>query len=209
MNKQTKTSSSQADDLKTLALIKSGNKNAYEKLFKKYFGYVKRGYELKLNYDNMLAEDLAMELFEKVFLILDKYEPQYEFNTWLSKVASHHLIDYIRQIKAQKYICTVSVDILVGDEDNSSKFSDIIQEDFTGKRMNPEQELLSAEKKQLIMAAISRLDDRSKILINMLFFEGLTYNEMCNEAGLVMNTLKISLTRAKQRLAKLISPNLI
>ncbi len=88
-------------DLAIIGSIKRGNKEAFSLLFKKYHSILYQRIYFSV-YNKEEAEDILMELFQKVYENLDKYEKNYTFNSWLSRVSKNFIIDYARAKKADK-----------------------------------------------------------------------------------------------------------
>lgn len=111
-----------ADDFQDLALIESvkrGNRDAFTLLYKKYYPYMykKIFFSLKNKED---AEDIASEIFQKIYENIDKYEKQYTFNSWVSKLAHNYIIDFIRKNKRNVIaLNSISIDApVIQDEPN-------------------------------------------------------------------------------------------
>ncbi len=47
------------------------------------------------------ANDLAQEIFIKLYKNLDKYQPEYKFSTYLIRISTNHIIDYRRKKKTR------------------------------------------------------------------------------------------------------------
>src|ERR1017187_1499393 len=99
MKKRLKNSESQLQDMENIALIKLGDKNAFTSIFNKYKGHIAFKLYNCVNGDKNLADDLLMEIFEKIYSNIDKYKEEYTFNTWLTTVANNYAMDYFRDKK--------------------------------------------------------------------------------------------------------------
>jgi RNA polymerase sigma factor (sigma-70 family) len=115
-NKENNKSTDNAQDVLVIQEVLAGNKNAFTKIYNKYFGHIFRKISMSLNYDNTTAEDLAMETMAKIYSNLDKYQETGTFNSWVSKVAQNTLLDYLRAEKDRKNV--YSYDNQVSTEDN-------------------------------------------------------------------------------------------
>ena len=83
----------------------SGDQNAFAQLVNRYKNLV---YSVVLRMVNNTEEanDLAQEIFIKLYKNLDKYQPEYKFSTWLIRISTNHIIDYRRKRKQE----TVSIE---------------------------------------------------------------------------------------------------
>ena len=64
---------------------------------KRVINYV---YRITHRYED--AHDLAQEIFVKVLLALDRYDPKYQFSTWLFRIAQNSAIDALRKKACQR-----------------------------------------------------------------------------------------------------------
>jgi DNA-directed RNA polymerase specialized sigma24 family protein len=123
-------------DKQAVALTLKGRTQAFEVIYTNYFVHVKRKYETHLNFDSNTAKDLAQDFFIQLMSKLDKYNPEFEFNAWVTGCSDNFFADYIRDVKAKKNVSTISLDNKVSDDENAS-FSDIITEDFYRRNKKP------------------------------------------------------------------------
>jgi RNA polymerase sigma-70 factor (ECF subfamily) len=86
----------QLDDRALVARILEGDRDRFTQLVKRYekrvINYV---YRITHRYED--AHDLTQEIFVKVFLALDRYDPKYQFSTWLFRIAQNSAIDALRK----------------------------------------------------------------------------------------------------------------
>src|SRR3954465_13859966 len=84
------------DDRPIVCRILAGDRDLYTDLVRRYekriVNYV---YRITHRYED--AHDLAQEIFVKVFLALDRYDPKYQFSTWLFRIAQNSAIDALRK----------------------------------------------------------------------------------------------------------------
>src|SRR5881397_1939479 len=86
----------QLDDRALVTRILEGDRDRFTELVRRYekrlVNYV---YRITHRYEE--AHDLAQEIFVKVFLALDRYDPAYQFSTWLFRIAQNSSIDVLRK----------------------------------------------------------------------------------------------------------------
>src|SRR5438105_11300028 len=103
----------QLDDRVLVSRILEGDRDRFTELVKRYekriVNYV---YRITHRYEE--AHDLAQEIFVKVFVALDRYDPKYQFSTWLFRIAQNTAIDALRK----KSIVEVPIAKPAGDESN-------------------------------------------------------------------------------------------
>lgn len=139
------------------------------------------------------AEDLAIETFEKAFKKLEQYSPEFAFSTWLFRIATNHCIDHIRKKKIQ----TTSIDEIHGDKKSWG-----VQVET--KTKDPEESFIEKQKINSIREIVSNLNEPYKTLVEMRYFQELSYEEIASERDIPLGTVKAQLFRARAILAEII-----
>ena len=80
------------DDYELVKMSIEGNNDAFAELLTRYKNLV-YSVVLRMVNDTEEANDLAQEIFIKVFKNLDKYQPEFKFSTWLIRISTNHVID--------------------------------------------------------------------------------------------------------------------
>jgi RNA polymerase sigma factor (sigma-70 family) len=135
------------------------------------------------------AEDLTIEAFGKAFKNITQYAPNYAFSTWLFKIATNNCIDFIRKKKANH----VSLDH--NDEEHEKASMDI-----QAPVLDPEESLINDQKIKLMRSVVSKLKPRYRKLIELRYFNELSYEEISEELELPIGTVKAQLFRARELL---------
>jgi RNA polymerase sigma-70 factor (ECF subfamily) len=139
------------------------------------------------------AEDLTIEAFGKAFKRLGQYTPQFAFSTWLFKIASNNGIDFIRK----KRIRALSLDSGFRNEDG-----DTMEIAVTDDQPDPIEALERQERLKIMREVVTRLKPRYRQLIELRYFEELSYDEISKELDLPLGTIKAQLFRARDMLAE-------
>ncbi|MBL7883973.1 MAG: sigma-70 family RNA polymerase sigma factor [Bacteroidia bacterium] len=176
------------------AALENGDQKAYAELMGRYRDSV---YFMLLKMVNNKddADDLTIEAFGKAFKRLSQYAPNYAFSTWLFKIASNNAIDFIRR----KKMVTLSIDKTFEDEEGSSMTRDI---KATG--LTPEENMEKKQKVKLMRDVVDKLKPRYKVLVEMRYFEELSYEEISEKLDLPLGTVKAQLFRAREFLANIL-----
>src|SRR3569832_1488537 len=83
-------------DEELVAAVLAGDRERFGDLVERYQG--RRGnYLFRLLRSADDAHDLAQDVLVKIYQVLDRYDPQYRFSTWLFRVAQNAAIDQIRR----------------------------------------------------------------------------------------------------------------
>lgn len=143
------------------------------------------------------AEDLMIETFGKAFKRLKQYSPKFAFSTWLFKIASNGAIDSIRK----KRIKALSLDQGFTDSDGDS-FEIQVPDDG----LDPFQTLEKKQRVAKIREVVAQLKPRYRRLVELRYFEELSYDEIAQELDLPLGTVKAQLFRARDILAGVVGP---
>jgi RNA polymerase sigma-70 factor (ECF subfamily) len=178
------------DDLALVERARQGDAKAHEKLVKKYRKSV---YYMLLKMVNNAddAEDLTQEAFAKAFAALERYDTKYAFSTWLFRIATNNCIDHIRKRRVQ----TVSLDTPYHSEEG-----DDIQFDVRDSDLNPNEQMLRKQRKEYIKQAVEKLPKKFKVLVELRYFQEMSYEEVGEEMGMPIGTVKAQLFRAREML---------
>ena len=182
------------EDRILIIAARNGEPKAFEKLMQRYRKSVYYTL-LKMVRNEEDAEDLTQEAFAKAFASIQNFDAQYSFSTWLFRIATNNCIDFIRKKKLQ------TLSIHAGNESGtSSGISDVKDED-----MNPNERMLSDQRKKIVHEAVEKLSPRYKQLIELRFFQELSYEEIAETLELPLGTVKAQLHRAKDLLNQMMN----
>jgi RNA polymerase sigma-70 factor (ECF subfamily) len=140
------------------------------------------------------SDDLTQEAFGKAFNKLSTYAPRYAFSTWLFKIASNNCIDHIRK----KRLVLLSIDETIENEGGQS-FSNNLK----SNSLDPEQKFIQQQRIKLIRSLMGQLSEKYRLMIELRFFEELSYEEIADELEIPLGTVKAQLFRAKEILYSL------
>ncbi len=181
-------------DFELVNRAKTGDEAAYTAIMTRYREPI---YYLvfKMIRNESDAEDISIEAFEKAFKKLDQYTPQYAFSTWLFRIATNHCIDFIRKRKLK----TTSIDEDIEDGSGNSWSVQI-----EGNTKDPEEKFIEKQKIHLMRDLVTKLDEPYKSLVEMRYFQELSYDEISSEKEIPLGTVKAQLFRARALLSELI-----
>ena len=180
-------------DLELVNKAKDGDQAAFAKLMSRYKESVYYMI-LKMVHNRDDADDLTIVAFSKAFHNLQNYSADFAFSTWLFRIATNNCIDFIRK----KKLLTTSIDQTSQTEDGES--APIAVRD---KAMTPEEGLIKDQRAIKIRAVIQELSPKYRQLIELRYFEELSYEEIADQLDLPLGTVKAQLFRAKDMLYNL------
>ncbi|WP_158961298.1 RNA polymerase sigma factor [Myroides fluvii] len=173
----------------TIEAAKKGDQTAFTSLLNQYWSEVYH-FMLKQTGNETDAEDITIETFSKAFSSIESYDSKYAFNTWLITIAKNTHIDLIRKRKNVHF-----VDIT----DEEQQYNNIIDDSET-----IEDELIREQNLEIFKNYIRLLKPHYQEVIELRFFQELSYNEIASILNEPLNNVKIKIMRAKKLLAEII-----
>ncbi|WP_121966050.1 RNA polymerase sigma factor [Myroides sp. N17-2] len=167
-----------------------GDQIAFTFLLNHYWSEV-YNFMLKRTANEIDAEDITIETFSKAFTSISKYDPTYAFNTWLISIAKNVHIDMIRKRKNISFFD-------INDEENQ-QYHNIIDD-----TMNKEDELIQEQNLLIFKSYINLLKPHYQEVIDMRFFQEMSYNEIAEALNEPLNNVKVKIMRAKKLLAEIV-----
>ncbi|WP_242132766.1 RNA polymerase sigma factor [Aestuariivivens marinum] len=167
-----------------VSLLRNGDKRAITLLYNNYsdalYGVIK-----KIIIDDEIAQDVLQESFVKIWRYAKKYDAsKAKLFTWLYRIAYNTAIDKIRSLK-NKTEKEVQIEV-------SSVYK------LTSNTLN--QDVLDIKKH------LKTIDEKYQIVINALFFEGMTQQEASDELDIPLGTIKSRLKIGLRELKKIYDP---
>ena len=167
---------------------KAGDQVAFTFLLDFYWNEV-YGFMIKRTENETDTEDIVIETFAKAFDKIGSYNAEYGFNTWLIAIAKNVHIDMLRKKKSS---------LFVNNDDDNYKDT-ILDESPTA-----EDELIIEQNLAQLLLCIKELKPAYQEVIQMRYFQEMSYQEMADQLEEPLNNIKIKLLRGKKLLAEII-----
>jgi RNA polymerase sigma-70 factor (ECF subfamily) len=175
--------------LSEIEKAKEGKQSAYNFLLNTFWNEVYR-FQLKRTNDEYEAEEITIQTFSKAFDKIATYKEQYKFSTWLITISKNIHIDLIRKressIRSQ----------ITRKEDGVYKIPD--------ENPTPEDALIKEQNLAQLLRYIKMLKPHYQEMINLRYFQEMSYKEMEKTLDEPMNNVKVKLLRARRLLADII-----
>jgi len=188
-------------DASLMLKFKNGDVSSFEKLVKKYKENI-----INIIYqfigDRKEAEDLAIEVFLRVYQARERYEAKAKFTTWLYKIATNLCLNKIRE---KKKFRTVSLSKSISTEEG--KEEELIEE-IADPSPSPQEILEEREKNVLIRKAIDSLPTKQRIATILRTYEELSYKEISKILGCSVKSVERRLYWARANLKEKLVPYL-
>jgi RNA polymerase sigma-70 factor (ECF subfamily) len=176
--------------LSHIKAAQEGDQAAFTFLLNHYWSEV-FNFILKRSNNETDAEDITIETFSKAFSSIHKYNPDFAFNTWLISIAKNVHIDMTRKRK--------NFSFLEFNNEDSESYQNIADES-----PNVEDELIKEQNLLIFKNYIKLLKPHYQEVIELRFFQEMSYNEISEALNEPLNNVKVKIMRARKLLAEVI-----
>ncbi len=162
-----------------------GDQAAYRILVERHKNYV---YTLiyRMVPQRESAEDLAQEVFLRMYRNLSRFRGESKFTTWMYRITVRIVLDYTRT-QRKKTI---------------GSLLDWIKQRFADGGEEPEQRLLHEEQRVLMRQAMDRLPEKYRLILHLFHYQQLSYHEISKVTELPLKTIETRLYRGRALLKK-------
>jgi RNA polymerase sigma-70 factor (ECF subfamily) len=186
-------------DVRLMLQVRAGDAAAFTELVERYRNRLLTVLEhLVGNHEQ--AEDLAQEVFLRVFKASHRYEPGAKFSTWLFTIANNVASNALRSRSRRRE---------VGVPEGNGSDSAPMQLDQLAKAASgfmPTRALDKAEQAQMVRQAVAALSERQRMALLLAKFEGMSYQDIAQTMELSVQAIKSLLSRARVNLKEILSP---
>jgi RNA polymerase sigma-70 factor (ECF subfamily) len=144
---------------------------------------------LRMVQNEAVAEELAQEVFLRVYKSRGSYEPSAKFTTWMFRIATHLALNWIRDRRGEK--SQKSLDQVTADRPG---------EQVPDRRRTVEQELLYQAKLREVRDAIDALPQKQRAAVMMHKYLEMEYVQIAGQIGCTESAVKSLLFRAYETL---------
>ena len=186
-------------DEELVAAALKGDSHAFEEIVKRYQRLVFNIIYHYLGRRNEV-EDIAQEVFFKVYRSLSSYDPNRPLKAWLSRITVNSCLDELRKAKKQRL--ELFTDLTSDEEDRVGSFHD---------RFEKGEVLSEAEAEQLfdlLQRLMGRLNEKDRMVFVLREIEGLDYGEIASQMGSTELAVRIRFSRSRKKLMEALSSHL-
>jgi RNA polymerase sigma-70 factor (ECF subfamily) len=180
--------------------VKAGDPQSFELLLQRYrTPLVNFLYRMVRSREQ--AEDLAQEVFLRVYRAREDYEPSAKFTTWLFRIATNLALNSVRDHRYQKLEISMDAPIVADSEDGEERMMEVADE-----HPDIEQHLLEEARKKMIRHAIDKLPEKQRAAVLLHKYQELDYGEISKILQCSESALKSLLFRAYETLRVELAP---
>lgn len=186
-------------DVRLMLEVRDGDEAAFEELVARYQHRV-IAVLAQLIPNREQAEDLAQEVFLRVYRARVNYQPSAKFSTWLFKITNNVALNARRSMARRREVQVAS---RAPSPDESNALEQLAS-DASG--LMPTRLADSAERAEVVRQAIESLSDRQRLALLLAKFEDMSYVEIAETMDLTVQATKSLLCRARENLRQLLEP---
>jgi RNA polymerase sigma-70 factor (ECF subfamily) len=185
-------------DVQLMLDVKAGDEASFELLLHRYRTPLV-SFLFRMVRSREQAEDLAQEVFLRVYRAREDYVPSAKFTTWLFRIATNLALNSLRDHRYQKL--ETSIDAPVVDEEGDERPLDVPE-----KNPNIEQHLVEEARRKMIRHAIDKLPEKQRAAVLLHKYQELDYAEIAKILSCSESALKSLLFRAYEALRVELAP---
>ena len=186
------------DDVQRMLAVKAGDLKAFDALVLSHQRAVTAFFDRLLNNPG-LAEEMAQEVFCRIYQYREDYEPRAAFATYLYRVAKNLWIDHVRRKAAAPRTLSLDAPGRPGE-------AEALGERIPGREGAPSEPLESSERARAVRAAVAALPEKLRLVFVMGEAEDMPYERISEVLGIPVGTVKSRMHAAVLQLRAALAP---
>jgi RNA polymerase sigma-70 factor, ECF subfamily len=181
----------ETSDAQVMLRVKAGDQPAFDYLVQKYRRPIV-SFMYRMARNASAAEDLAQEVFLRVYRSRASYEASAKFTTWLYRIATNLAVNHARDTRHERPEVTVSLD--EPDEESGTTL------ELPDGHLTAEQALVQRERMQAIRSKVEALPEPQKLAVIMHKYQQMDYKQIAEVLKKSESATKSLLFRAYETL---------
>jgi RNA polymerase sigma-70 factor (ECF subfamily) len=178
-------------DAEMMLRVKAGDDSAFDYLVQKYRRPI-ISFMYRMSHNAAAAEDLAQEVFLRVYRSRERYEPSAKFSTWLYRIATNLGVNHARDTRHERPENVTNLDEADTETGQTPDLAD--------KAPNIEEEILRRERLAAIRKTVEALPERQRMAVLMHKYQQMDYKQIAEVLKLSESATKSLLFRAYETL---------
>ena len=184
-------------DLELMLRVSRGDAESFELLLRRHRAPLV-SYLVRMVQDRALAEDLAQDVFLRVYQARERYQPEARFTTWLYRIATNLALNAIRDRRGE----AVAAEFVDGEESASTSPLDRVPD----SRPTAEQQLADSDRQRLIRQAIGALPEKQRVAVILHKYHEVDYRQIAQVLKVSESAVRSLLFRAYESLRLRLEP---
>jgi RNA polymerase sigma-70 factor, ECF subfamily len=181
----------QMDDAAIMLELRAGNMAGFEFLIQKYRKPIIH-FMFRMVHNHAVAEELAQEVFLRVYRSRETYRAEARFSTWLYRIATNLGVNHARDTRHERTASTIYLD----EPDSETGTTPDVADNTPGA----EASLMRRERMNAIRQHVLALPERQRLAVLMHKYDGMDYKQIGDVLKLSESATKSLLFRAYQTL---------
>jgi RNA polymerase sigma-70 factor (ECF subfamily) len=182
--KDGRTPSGDPRDLDAVQAVLGGRPEAFERIVRNYQNLV-ASVAYRMGVPRRDIEDLVSEVFVKIYRNLGSYRPEFSLSTWIYRISTNHMLDYLRKHRHEREQTELSPSL----RDPSP---------------SPQDRLARIQRAERVREALREVPEKYRLPIALMHIEGKRVEEISQILSLPTGTVKTRLARGRARLADIL-----
>jgi RNA polymerase sigma-70 factor, ECF subfamily len=185
-------------DVQLMLDVKAGDERSFELLLRKYRTPLV-SFLYRMVRDTGIAEDLAQEVFLRVYRARNEYLPSAKFTTWMFRIATNVALNSVRDNRYRQMNVSIDQTADRGEDEQPGM-------DLPDRAPIIEQELVARSRSELILRAVHALPEKQRAAVLLHKYQELDYGEIARILECSESALKSLLFRAYETLRGELAP---
>ena len=190
-------------DQRLMERFQEGDVSAFEVLVHKYEGPVLALVRRYLGSRSAGVDDVAQEVFVRIYRSKHTYEPRAKVGTWIYRVTVNTCLNEIRRLGADKNRRVAGFSAVFGDDDGGDASAEALTDRATPA---PTERLEAGEVEARVREAVDALPEQQRLAVVLSRYHSLPYEEVAAAIGSTVAAVKSLLTRARENLRRALLP---
>jgi RNA polymerase sigma-70 factor, ECF subfamily len=175
-------------DAQLMVRVREGDEQSFALLLTRHRGQVVH-FLYRMVQNQAVSEELAQEVFLRVYRSRETYEPTAKFTTWLFRIATHLALNWIRDGKKEKSQESLDEQLMEG-----------VERQVADRQPTVEQEMLYEVRLREVRQAIEALPEKQRAAVIMHKYEEMEYSRIAGVLRCSESAVKSLLFRAYETL---------
>jgi len=185
-----------SSDVELMLDVKAGDEASFDLLLRRHRTPLVN-FLYRMVRDRATAEDLAQEVFLRVYRARRQYAPSAKFTTWLFRIATNLALNSIRDNRHRQM--ETSIDAPVDEEDAAPR-------ELPSREMRIDEHMMDRDRCEFIRRAIASLPEKQRVAVLLHKYEEMDYGEIAKILECSESALKSLLFRAYETLRVQLAP---